>query len=92
MFHVISIAIKNKSTRQYLIDTVRIITGLSNFAVKASPYIAEVSVSCFSSLENSELKNCLLSTGQTKSGLEAYRRYYDRYQHFGRRATLDESY
>lgn len=32
---VIDIAIQNIETRQYLLDSVRIITGISNFAMKA---------------------------------------------------------
>lgn len=42
MFQVVDIAIQNVSTRQYLIDTVRIITGVSNFAVKVAPHVTEV--------------------------------------------------
>lgn len=43
VFQVIDMAIQNKLTRQYLIDTVRIITGISNFAVKVSTLLVEVS-------------------------------------------------
>lgn len=57
VFQVIAIAIKNNSTRQYLIDTVRIITGVSHFAVKASPFIAEVSINC--NFKNYNLQDCL---------------------------------
>lgn len=42
VFRVIEIAIKNKSTRQYLVDTVRIIRGISNFAVNVSALLVEV--------------------------------------------------
>lgn len=42
VFQVVDIAVRNRSTRQYLIETVRIVTGISNFVVKVDPYVTEV--------------------------------------------------
>lgn len=58
VFKVISIAINNAETRQYLVDTVRIITGIANYAVKASSSLTEVSTARKISNERVNNSNC----------------------------------